>query len=468
MSSLLLVAALLVPAAPAEGQEGVDPRRFPALVRLLLLPDERAILDGLREDADRREFQAIFWARRDPTPGTPENELETNARAVWKRADDLFSYPREKGAETGCGQMLLLLGRPEEVRGPDEVRGVDTGARFDNLAHVREGTRRPETWVYRDRPGRPFRFTRAELVVGFDSECRFGEGGILAADLRRAAEVLVTRPELGYGRGPDGRLVRTAAARADFPLGLETKLVARAAKGVFVAGLVRVPPQAVPPTRVVLTYRAGDAGTVAASGARESQLAPTADGSTVASWDLALPPGRYQLTVAAQLPESGQGASATLDLEVPDLTGSAALVASPLLLYPDAAGAPSAPAADPRDPYASFRIGARRVQPRFQNAFAPQDALVVVGTLFGAKVDPATARAALRCRFSILKDGRPVARGAEDTFATRDAVASVGPIPLSTYAPGTYTVRLDATDGVAGLTVQQEATFEVRAAGSTP
>src|SRR5688500_11493732 len=99
MSSLLLVAAFLVPAARAEGPEGVDPRRFPALVRLLLLPDERAVLDGLREDPDRREFQAIFWARRDPTPGTPENELETNARAVWKRADDLFSYPREKGAE---------------------------------------------------------------------------------------------------------------------------------------------------------------------------------------------------------------------------------------------------------------------------------------------------------------------------------------------------------------------------------
>jgi GWxTD domain-containing protein len=467
MVALLLVGTLLLAPARAEGPESVDPRRFPALVRLLLLPDEKAVLDGLRDDRDRREFQAIFWGRRDPTPGTPENELATGARAVWKRADDLFSYPREKGSETGCGQVLLLLGRPEEVRGPDEVRGVDTGARFDNLAHVREGTRPPETWVYRDRPGRPFRFTRAELVVGFDSECRFGEGGILAGDLVRAAEVLVTRPEVGYGRGPDGRLQRVETARADFPLGLETKLVARGPKGVVVAGLARIPPQAVPPTRVVLSYQAGEAGKVAASGARESQLAPAADGSTVASWDLALPPGRYQVTVAAHLPDSGQGASSSLDLEVPDLSGGAALVASPLLLYPDAAGAPAAPA-DARDPYVSFRVGARRVQPRFANAFAPQDALVVVGTLFGARVDPGTGRAALRCRFSVLKDGRPVARGAEDTFATRDAVASVGPIPLSTFAPGTYVVRLDAEDDVAKQTVRQEATFEVRAAGSTP
>ncbi|HUG53948.1 MAG TPA: hypothetical protein VMR21_10110 [Vicinamibacteria bacterium] len=70
-----------------------------------------------------------------------ENEFETSVRAVWKRADELFSYPNQKGSETGCGQVLALLGRPEEIRGPDEVGGLTTSARFDNLAHVRDGSR---------------------------------------------------------------------------------------------------------------------------------------------------------------------------------------------------------------------------------------------------------------------------------------------------------------------------------------
>jgi hypothetical protein len=72
------------------------------------------------------------------------------------------------------------------------------------------------------------------------------------------------------------------------------------------------------------------------------------------------------------------------------------------------------------------------------------------------------AKAALRARFSILKDGKPVARGSEDVFATPDAVASVGPIPLAGYAPGVYVATLDVTDGVAGVTLRREASFEIR------
>jgi len=60
----------------------VDTKRFPRLTHILLLPEEQALLKELKDDKDRREFQKIFWARRDPTPGTPANEFEDNLRAV--------------------------------------------------------------------------------------------------------------------------------------------------------------------------------------------------------------------------------------------------------------------------------------------------------------------------------------------------------------------------------------------------
>ena len=41
-------------------------------------------------------------------------------------------------------------------------------------------------------------------------------------------------------------------------------------------------------------------------------------------------------------------------------------------------------------------------------------------------------------------------------------MASVGPIPLTDYAPGAYVVRLDVTDAVAKQTLRQEAAFEIR------
>jgi len=86
----------------------------------------------------------------------------------------------------------------------------------------------------------------------------------------------------------------------------------------------------------------------------------------------------------------------------------------------------------------------------------------VVAAPFKTKVDPATGQAALRSRFTILKEGKGVARGAEDAFATQDAVASVGPIPLADYAAGAYVVRLDVTDKVRNQTLRLEVPFEIR------
>jgi GWxTD domain-containing protein len=482
---LLFLCLLLATGAPgaAEGP-AVDTKRFPDLAHLLLLSEEREVLKSLKDDQDRREFQKIFWARRDPTPATPANEFEDNVRAVWKRADELFSYPNQKGSETGCGQVLVLLGRPEEVL------GKGAGRRFDNMAYLREGaTREPETWVYRDRPALPYHFTTAELRVAFDSECRFAEGGIVAADLQRAAAALVARPDLGYGRASDGHLVPLAAAavaasassgagagarallaapRKDFPLVAETKLLMRGPKGEsYLAGLLRASaPASNTPVRFSVAAQAADTGgLVVTSAAREVAAIPEADGSLVASWGLALKPGRYTVTVAALLNGAGQGAVGALDVEVPDFGGEA-LVASPLVVYPDEPA--PAGAADPRDPYAAMRLGPMRLRPRLGNVFAPSDALMVVATLHGAKLDAASGQAGLKTRFSVLKDGKTVARGAEDVFTTADAVASVGPIPLSSYAPGAYVVRLDVTDGVTKQTLRQETTFEIRATGGTP
>src|SRR6058998_3225176 len=75
--ALLPVLVLLASGSGRASDEDrtVDPRRFPKLVRLLLLPEERSLLAELKDDRDRREFQRIFWARRDPTPGTAVNEL---------------------------------------------------------------------------------------------------------------------------------------------------------------------------------------------------------------------------------------------------------------------------------------------------------------------------------------------------------------------------------------------------------
>jgi len=477
--SLLSIAAVHL--ALGVGQAGadsstVDTRRFPNLVRLLLLPEEQALLRELKDERDKVEFQKLFWARRDPTPATTVNELEDRVRADWARADGFFKLPNQRGAETGCGQVLALLGSPELVE------GLETRTRFDSLEAARDGSRRAETWTYRERPGQPFKFTRAELRVSFDPECRFDEGGMVLQDLQRVAASQVVRPEIAYRREADGRLAPLAAAagsaaagagasalltapREDFPLAAEPKLVMRAQKGeAYAAGLFRASAKGAPGAvmRASVAARAVDAsGQPATSAAREVEARAEPDGSFVASWGLSLKPGRYKVTVAALVAEPGKGSTSAIDLEVPDF-GAGSLSASPLVLYPDEPAATGA--ADPRDPYAAMRLGSRRIRPRLGNVFTTTDALVVVAALYGGKPDGATGLASLRARYTILKDGKPVARGAPDAFQTSDAVASVGPIPLASYAPGAYVVRLDVTDEVTKQTLRQEAALEIQAA----
>jgi len=152
-----------------------DTERWLKQVHLLMLPDEEAVFRGLEDAADRQEFERIFWARRDPDPSTAANELQGMVSRAWAAADARFPSPGRKGSESGCGQVLALLGEPLEVEG----REMKT--RFESLPAMREGARRPEVWTYRSRPGDAVELTGGELRIAFDEECRFPEAGRVLA-----------------------------------------------------------------------------------------------------------------------------------------------------------------------------------------------------------------------------------------------------------------------------------------------
>jgi GWxTD domain-containing protein len=443
-------------------------------VHLLILPDEEAAFRALVTSEDRKEFQRIFWARRDPDPTTARNEMEDAVAVGRKRADDLFTSPRERGSLTGCGQVFLLLGEPLEVE------GREVQERFNSLRDMKEGARRPEAWTYRSRPGDPVAYTAGELRISFDEDCRFSEAGRVLDDLRRVAQSRIVRPALVYRTTSEGHLVRLedllresggVAAhppldpnRRDFPLALEPKVVLRTQAGLgYVAGLFRADLSALgaaisggaPVEGVVQAEAVAASGTVA--GRTERAFTATPDPSAiVASFGLTLKPAAYTVRVSVRL-SGGQVSSSTVPFEVPDFEARG-LASTPLILYPDEPGAP----AGPKDAFAAMTVGPLHLRPRFGEAFRATDALQVVAILFGADKDPATGKSALRASFSILKDGRAVARGQDQVFDTPSAVASVGPIPLAGFAPGRYLVRLEGKDERAGTTSVQEKAFEIR------
>ena len=440
-------------------------------VRLLVLPEEDATYAQLADPADRAEFERIFWARRDPDPTTPANELQAAVARARARADALYTRSGLKGADTDCGQLLVLLGEPPEIA------GREAQVHFDNAQAMR-GARRPEIWIYRSRPGDAVTFTGGELRVSLDEECRFAEGARVREDLLRVARSRVVQPRLGYAKTADGRLVRledmraalaapaaapVATTRADFPLTIEPKLLLRTASGeAYAAGLLRAElglgarnGAPVPPIAATVVVQAeDDSGRPVGRYERAARGPVGADGAFVASYGVPLKPGRYVLRVSLA---TGEKASlVTTKVDVPDFEAPGLKLGS-LLVYPEG----GEPSADAQDPYSAFTVGALRLHPRLGNVFTTADALHAVCVLYGGQADPATGKVSLRARMSLTKDGQPVAMGQPETFDTASAVVSVGPVPLARYAPGRYVAKVEAIDLVSGKTQTGEAAFEI-------
>lgn len=114
-------------------------------VSFLMTAGERAAWSEVTDDAAARSFVESFWSRRDPTPGTPENEarLEYQKRAAW--AERFLSTPDGSGAMSDRGRVLIVLGPPSKV----ERSGAPGGSEEF----------RAREWLARDRhpPGEAFK-----------------------------------------------------------------------------------------------------------------------------------------------------------------------------------------------------------------------------------------------------------------------------------------------------------------------
>ncbi len=81
-------------------------------VQYLMTKEEMAAWRALDNDAAADDFIALFWARRDPTPGTPRNEFREDFEAKVKFADEQFSAGTRKGSMSDRGRTVLLFGVP--------------------------------------------------------------------------------------------------------------------------------------------------------------------------------------------------------------------------------------------------------------------------------------------------------------------------------------------------------------------
>lgn len=439
-------------------------------VRPIMLPDEEKTFRELKDKGDREEFKKIFWARRDPDLETPENEYQTEYDKAYAEADKKYTGIGRAGANSDCGRIFLLLGAP------DEVKAVDGGEAPANRA--------PEVWTFRDRPA--MKFQGGQVQIEFDENCQLPQGARLGDQLNRIAEGRIVKPDLNYRKGNDGKIVKLAdqlpkptpvvallkAPRQDFPSSAEANMFLRTSGGTYLAGLVHAPAGTVAVQdvggkkvgRVDVGVQAVDeSGKSVGSREREAHAIAREDGSLVASYGLALRPGKYTINVAMHDPATKKGSVASFPIEVPEFSAGEELNLAPLLALVDIQEGQSA---DPRDAFADFTLGTTRLVPVYGNVFPQSGSITLLSVIYDPPKDPATGKPSVTASFTIEKDGKAVARAEDQVYDTDSPTPSVGPVPLQKYGPGTYVAKLKVRDNVSKKDYSRESTFEVKAAGT--
>jgi GWxTD domain-containing protein len=85
-------------------------------VAYIITPQEREAFRNLPTDEEREHFIESFWLRRDPTPGTVENEYrEENQRRINYANDKFGTSSGVAGWKTDRGRVYILFGPPDEI-----------------------------------------------------------------------------------------------------------------------------------------------------------------------------------------------------------------------------------------------------------------------------------------------------------------------------------------------------------------
>jgi GWxTD domain-containing protein len=94
-------------------------------VAYIITQPERQAFERLGDEAECAHFVDQFWLRRDPTPGTPENEFKEEHYRRIAFANQHFASERVQGSSTDRGRIYITYGPPDEI---ESHPGSETGA----------------------------------------------------------------------------------------------------------------------------------------------------------------------------------------------------------------------------------------------------------------------------------------------------------------------------------------------------
>ena len=116
---------------PPNASEPVGATWADGPVRWIMTDEERRNWDSLGSGSEWQDFVDLFWERRNPRPGNPDNVFKTTFERRVAFADaNLIQVEGQRGSLTDRGMVFILLGPPSYIgKKPirDAADGTETG-----------------------------------------------------------------------------------------------------------------------------------------------------------------------------------------------------------------------------------------------------------------------------------------------------------------------------------------------------
>lgn len=119
-----------------------------------LTPSEREEWSKVKTDEEAEKFVATYWAKRDPTPGTPQNEFKDAVMRRIAAADEQFKMRRyARGSESSRGRVFVTLGPPtraslQREQQPSSAPGGMAGQPGQSGGFGEQMVASTATWTY--------------------------------------------------------------------------------------------------------------------------------------------------------------------------------------------------------------------------------------------------------------------------------------------------------------------------------
>jgi len=485
-------------------------------VPYIITDEERAAFKKLTTDDEKESFIENFWERRNPNPGSPENEFKEEYYRRIAYANEHYASGIQ-GWRTDRGRIYIMYGPA------DEIDSHPSGGTYERPQE--EGGGETSTFPFEDWRYRYIDGIGTNIVLEFVDPTMSGEYHLTMDPGEKDALLHVpgaglTMQEQMSGTSKQDRFQRTDGMTIGNPMGglpesmeeftrldtyakiwkppavkfkdlkavVTTKLSTNLLPFDVRTDFVRVTNETVlTPVTVQVTNKdlqfQNKSGVMHAvldiygqvtkvSGkfvtsfedsvildVPEEQFQHYSERKSVYQKVLPLRPGLYKFSVVVKDDTNGRLGSTDLGVTVPEyqdekLSNSSLILADLIQTLPtNQVG--SGP----------FVIGGTKVRPSVNQRFDQDQTMGIFMQVYNLGLDPQTHRPSLNVEYNISKDGKSLLSAPEDTPKLANAGSQVTlekMLNLKPLQPGKYDLSIKITDNVTKQTVSPSTTFEVR------